>query len=407
MSKKRFFTPAIAFIILMGFVSMLSDMTHEGAKSIYGQFLSIVGASPKTISLISGLGEFIGCSLIIVTAAIANKTKKYWLLTFIGYAINLLAIPALSLTLENGWIYAASLIIMERIGKAIRKPSKNTLVSFASNDVGAGKAFALQEFLDQLGAFIGPIILTLVIYFKGETNLFSSYKTCFLILGIPAIITLLLLIFAMIKYPDPENTFEKVEKEEKKKEKFIFNKSYLFYLIAISLSAASFIDFPLINYYVSSLDVINETYLPLLYSLAMLVDAFAALLFGFLFDKIGLKTLIISTIISSFFAPLIFITGNMTFIILGIILWGVGMGAQESILKAAVATIVPKNNRALGYGIFEFSFGLCWFIGSLILGYIYEYSLLALAIFSCVVQLLAIPAFILSIKYNKKKLSEN
>ncbi|NLB10969.1 MFS transporter, partial [bacterium] len=201
---------SIIFIVLMGLVSMMSDMTHEGAKSIYGSFLGIVGATPKIISIISGLGEFIGCSLILITGIIANKTKKYWTMTIIGYMINLLAIPALALTGPNGWIYACSLILVERIGKAIRKPAKNTLVSFSSKNLGEGKSFAFVEFLDQIGAFIGPLILTLVLYLKDTTDIFESYKTCFLVLAIPALITLIILFIARAKYPKPDS----LEREE-------------------------------------------------------------------------------------------------------------------------------------------------------------------------------------------------
>ncbi|MDY4155490.1 MAG: MFS transporter, partial [Bacilli bacterium] len=274
-SNNKLYVSSAIFIILMGIISMLSDMTHEGAKSIYGSFLGLVGASPSLISIISGLGEFIGCSLILLTGYIASKTKRYWIMTAVGYSINLLAIPLLAFTMENGYIYACSLILLERFGKAIRKPAKSTLVSFSSKNLGEGKSFALVEFLDQIGAFIGPLILTLVLYIKGDAPLFDSYKTCFLVLGIPAILTLVLLLIARIKYPHPES----LEVEEKKEEtKDNISKSFYFYLIAISFCAFGFIDFPLITYHVETLNLFDVKNLPLLYSLAMLIDAFAALL---------------------------------------------------------------------------------------------------------------------------------
>ena len=273
-SNNKLYVSSAIFIILMGIISMLSDMTHEGAKSIYGSFLGLVGASPSLISIISGLGEFIGCSLILLTGYVASKTKRYWIMTAVGYSINLLAIPLLAFTMENGYIYACSLILLERFGKAIRKPAKSTLVSFSSKNLGEGKSFALVEFLDQIGAFIGPLILTLVLYIKGDAPLFDSYKTCFLVLGIPAILTLVLLLIARIKYPHPES----LEVEEKKEEtKDNISKSFYFYLIAISFCAFGFIDFPLITYHVETLNLFDVKNLPLLYSLAMLIDAFAAL----------------------------------------------------------------------------------------------------------------------------------
>ena len=303
-SNNKLYVSSAIFIILMGIISMLSDMTHEGAKSIYGSFLGLVGASPSLISIISGLGEFIGCSLILLTGYIASKTKKYWIMTAVGYSINLLAIPLLAFTMENGYIYACCLILLERFGKAIRKPAKSTLVSFSSKNLGEGKSFALVEFLDQIGAFIGPLILTLVLYIKGDAPLFDSYKTSFLVLGIPAILTLVLLLIARIKYPHPES----LENEEKKEEtKDNISKSFYFYLIAISFCAFGFIDFPLITYHVETLNIFDVKNLPLLYSLAMLIDAFAALFFGTLFDKFGIKVLILSTLVSFLFPLFIFI----------------------------------------------------------------------------------------------------
>lgn len=398
--KKEIVRDSLIFIILIGIVSLLSDMTHEGAKSIYGQFLNIVGASPKVISFVGGLGEFLGSALIFVTSIIASKTKKYWTMTIIGYTINLFCIPMLALTTENGWIYAISLILLERVGKAIRKPAKNTLVSFCSKNLGEGKSFALLECLDQIGAFIGPLVLTLVLYLKGTTNLFDSYKFCFLILIIPAILTLCILLFARVKYPTPE-TFED-DKEEDKSNKLVISKSFKYYLVAISLVAFSFIDFPLITYHVASLDIINEKNLPMLYSLAMLVDSISALIFGFLFDKIGFKTLVLSTLLSMTFPLFIFNFNSSALIIIGICLWGVGMGAQESILKSSVAKLSTKETRSKCFGLFEGIFGLSWFIGSFVLGLIYEASMIAFIIIPIILQICAMIGYILSIRNYSK-----
>jgi MFS family permease len=407
-SKDRsLFISSAIFIVLMGIISMLSDMTHEGAKSIYGSFLSLTGATPSVISFISGFGEFISCSLILLTGFIANKSKKYWTMTIIGYMINLLAIPMLALTMENGWIFACTLMLLERVGKAIRKPAKSTLVSFSSKNLGEGKSFAFVEFLDQIGAFIGPVILTFVLHLKGSTNLLESYKTCFLVLGIPAIATLIFLFIARAKYPNPENLEVETSKDNKQDNKLVISKSFIFYLVAIGLCAAGFIDFPLITYHVENLNIVNIENLPLLYSLAMFIDAFAALLFGTLFDKYGIKVLILSTIFSFAFPLFIFKLSSELMIIIGICMWGIGMGAQESILKAAVAKLIEKENRALGFGIFEFVFGLCWFIGSYFLGIIYESSILLLVIVSMALEGSSIIFYQASILSNKKRQSSN
>ncbi|MEN6499210.1 MAG: MFS transporter, partial [Rectinema sp.] len=157
-SKKK---AAYSFLVLLGIVSLFSDLTYEGARSILGPYLLLLGASASTVGFVSGLGEFIGYALRLVTGYISDKTKRYWLIAIVGYAINLVAIPALALAPGLGWVYACGLIVLERFGKAIRNPAKTTLASFAAAEVGAGKGFALQEVLDQFGAFLGPLMLFL------------------------------------------------------------------------------------------------------------------------------------------------------------------------------------------------------------------------------------------------------
>lgn len=390
-------TGAFAFLTLMGIVSLFSDMTHEGARSILGEYLNLTGASAATIGFVSGVGELCGYSLRLLSGFVADRTKKYWALVIAGYALQVLAIPALALIPENGWVLACGLVILERIGKAIKKPAKNTLVSFAASETGVGKGFAYQEFLDQLGAFLGPVILFVITLLLGTEKLFSTYRMCFLILGIPALITLGLVLFSRYRYPHPE-TFEQTEE---KKEAFRFRKSFVFYMIAISLFAFGFADFTLITLHAAKTQAFPDSTLSLLYAAAMAVDAFAALFFGWLFDRIGLKALILSTLCSAFFACFVFLTGNPVLIGIGIVLWGVGMGAQESIMKAAVSSIIPRTHRSAGFGIFETGFGVAWFLGSWLLGALYDVRPLYLVLVSVAVQLLAVPFYLLSLKADK------
>lgn len=398
--KKKLYSGAMAFIFLMGIVSLFSDMTHEGARSILGEYLNLTGASAAAIGFVSGVGELCGYSLRLLSGIIADKTGKYWTLVIVGYAMQVLAIPALALVPENGWIFACGLVIMERIGKAVKKPAKNTLVSFAASEVGTGKGFAYQEFLDQLGAFLGPVILFVIASVKGTGSLFSTYRISFAILGIPALITIGLVVFSKIKYPNPE-MFEKAEEEKKE---FHFQKSFVFYMIAICLFAFGFADFTLITLHAAKTGAFPDSTLSLLYAAAMAVDAFAALFFGWLFDRIGLKALILSTVCSSFFSCFIFLTGNPVMMGVGIVLWGIGMGAQESIMKAAVSKIIPRSMRSTGFGIFETGFGIAWFLGSWLLGALYDAAPRMLVIVSVAAQLLAIVFYMICISRQEKGL---
>ncbi len=405
--NKRKLSTAMSFIILFGIVSLFSDMTHEGASSIRGAYLTLLGASAGTIGFISGLGECIGYSLRYVFGKIADYTKQYWNLTILGYLLDLLAVPALSLVGGTyGWVWACLLLMIQRIGKAIKKPAKDTIMSFAASQEGIGKSFGIQEVLDQIGAFLGPVLLYLTMLFQTDGSTFQIYSRCFAILIIPATITFILLLYTKHRFPNPEN-FEPTPKEYIP---FQLKKEFIFYIIGISLFAFGFMDYSLIIMHIShfytnlanglaeTTSLINTGTIPLLYAGAMLIDAISAMFFGFLYDKKGVKALIWSTLISAPFSIFIFSMHSIPMVLIGILLWGIGMGAQESILKAAVTTMVPKTSRATGYGIFELGFGVFWFLGSWLLGVLYDISIPIMIGVSMITQLSAIPFYLYSTK---------
>lgn len=397
MKDNKKLSNSLVFIILFGIVSLFSDMTHEGASSLRGVYLSLIGASAGTIGFISGLGELVGYSLRYFFGKLTDKTHKYWQMTIFGYILDILAVPALALVGEDGWIYACGLLVIQRMGKAIKKPAKDTIMSFAASQEGAGKSFAIQEMLDQIGAFLGPFFLYVVMLFKTDGTTFEIYSRCFAYLAIPGAITLILLLYTKKRFPNPEH----FEPEPKEYIPFKMKDSFIFYIIGISLFSFGFIDYSLIIMHVSKnlnvltngVGLINMETIPLIYAGAMLVDAISALIFGIMYDNNGVKALVVSTIISAPFSLFIFGFNNIYVILLGIILWGVGMGAQESILKAAVTSVVPKSSRATGYGIFEMSFGVFWFLGSWLLGVLYDINITSLILVSMMTQLLSIPFY--------------
>ena len=398
------------FIILFGIVSLFSDMTHEGASSIRGAYLSLLGASAATIGFISGLGALVGYSMRYVFGKLTDKSKQYWPMTIAGYVLDIIAVPALALVGEHGWIAACVLLVIQRMGKAIKKPAKDTIMSFAASQEGVGKSFGIQEVLDQIGAFIGPVLLYLVMLFKTEGTTFEIYSTCFAVLAIPGAITLILLIVTRCKFPNPEH----FEPEPKEYVPFKIKKEFILYIAGISLFAFGFIDYSIIIMHVSrtyshlasglseTSALVSTGSLPLLYAGAMLVDAVAALFFGMMYDKNGVKALVWSTVISAPFAVFVFAFDSVPMLLIGVALWGVGMGAQESILKAAVTSMVPKASRATGYGVFECSFGAFWFLGSWLMGVLYDVSIPAMIAVSVIAQLATIPLYIGSSKLMKK-----
>jgi MFS family permease len=372
---------ALKFVILLGVVSLFADATYEGARSIAGPYLAVLGASAAIVGIVSGFGELVGYGLRSLFGYISDRTGKYWTMTILGYALNLLAVPLLALA--GRWEIAAFLLIAERMGKAVRTPARDAMLSHATARTGRGWGFGLHEAMDQIGAMLGPAVVALVLYFRG------GYRNAFGLLVIPALLALGVLAAARFLYPRPRDFEESQEKQGEKG----FPRIFWIYLAAVALLAAGFADFPLIAYHFNKASVLSDEWVPVFYAIAMGVDALAALVFGRLFDRKGIPVMAIAALISSLFAPLVFL-GGFYFALLGMTLWGVGMGAQESIMRAAIAEMVPTNRRGSAYGLFNTGFGVFWFLGSALMGILYDLSFPSMIAFSVTAQFVSVPLFL-------------
>jgi len=387
--KKR----AMLFIVLIGTVSLFADMTYEGARSITGPFLAILGASSLAVGVVAGFGELAGYLIRLGSGTFADRTRSYWSITIVGYVVNLFAVPLLALA--GSWPAAAALMIAERVGKGLRNPPRDVMLSAAGNQVGQGWGFGFHEAMDQTGATVGPLLVALVLFLHG------GYRHSFALLLIPAVLAIATVVTGRIVYPRPtmfegrrpaasgekaaEQTGERPAASERR-----FPRLYWIYVVGVALIAAGFADFPLIAYHFQRSEALAPQMVPVLYAIAMAVDALAALLFGALFDRIGVATMIIAAVISLFFAPLVF-TGGLLAAIVGMALWGVGMGAHESIMRAVVAKMIPLERRGRAYGLFNAIYGAAWFLGSALLGYLYGVSIPGLIVFSVLIQAASIP----------------
>lgn len=379
-SGKR--SAALRFILVTGVVSLFADCTYEGARSVTGPFLATLGASGAVVGIVSGLGELLGYGFRLVSGQLSEKTQQFWPITFFGYAIQMMAVPLLALA--GNWRVAALLIIAERVGKATRNPPRDVMLSHAAGQIGFGWGFGIHEALDQFGALVGPIVVAAALAHRGD------YRTAFAILIVPATITYCLLIAARLLYPRPEDLRAgNVANVHTKGLPRIF----WIYLLGSGLVAAGFADFQLIAFHLAKSTALKDVWIPVAYSIAMAVSGAGSLLFGRMFDKIGIGILIPLTLISSVFAPLVFFGGFWT-VIVGSALWGLGMGVHESIIPAAVATMVPAQRRPSAYGLFTAGYGIAWFLGSAVMGALYDHSVRAVVVFCLLLQLSAIPIFL-------------
>jgi predicted MFS family arabinose efflux permease len=370
---------AFRFVLIIGIANLFADMTYEGARGITGPFLGSLGASATMIGFLVGFGELAGYALRSFSGYLADRSRKYWLFVFVGYAVNMLAVPALALV--GSWPVAAAFIILERTGRAIRRPATETMIAHAGKSIGRGWVFGLNEALDQTGATVGPLIVALVLYLRG------SYQRAFAVLLISALLCLVVLLVARVHFPHPDELEAKSAELPRIKG---FSKTYWVYFFAGALIAAGFADFALIAFHFQKGGVVPQSTIPVLYAVAMATGALSALVFGRLFDTFGLPILLLPFFLSAFFAPFVFF-GGLTPALFGMVLWGIGMGAQDSLLKAVLANVVPLEKRSTAFGVFDTGFGIAWFVGSAAMGWLYDRSVLALVFFSVALQVGAVP----------------
>jgi predicted MFS family arabinose efflux permease len=378
----RLQSKALRFVLLVGVMSFFADFTYEGARAVLGPYLALLGASGAAVGVATGFGEFVGYGVRLLSGRAADKTRQYWPIAIAGYLVQMAAVPALALA--RSWPAAAALLVLERAGRAIRNPPRDVMLSHAGHEMGGyGWTFGLHEALDQFGALVGPLVVAVVLARHGE------FRTAFAVLAAPAAITLAILALARILYPTPKDleTASPVRTHG-------LPRAFWLYMAAASLVAAGFADFPLVAFHLAKAGVASETAIPIFYSVAMGVGGLGSLVFGWLFDRYGIVVLVPLTVASALFAPLAFL-GGFWAALAGAALWGLGTGVHESIIPAAVAPMVASERRASAYGVFTAAYGFSWFLGSAIIGVLYDASARAASVFCIALELAAIPFFLL------------
>jgi MFS family permease len=378
---------AFAFVLAMGVVNLFADTTYEGGSSINGLFMGTLGAGAATISIVAGIGEFLGYGLRSIAGYVSDKTGRYWLITFIGYTINLLAVPALALA--GSWQVAALLVLAERIGRALRKPTVEAMLSYTTGKLGKGWVYALNTALDETGATIGPLVIALILFRKG------SYHTGYAFLLIPALLALAALTAARIIFPLPTRLEEGRTAPAKE-----LGRPYWLYMIGAACFAAGLMSFELISFHLSNSKVVTGFWIPIFLAISTAGGVIASLVFGKLYDRVGMPAILVAVVLSAAFAPLVFL-GSFFTVLAGMMLWGVGYATQDTLFKALVASVLPEGKRNLAFGLFYAGYGVGWLVGSVVTGLLYDRSRIALIAFSIGAQVISLPIFIMGARVDR------
>lgn len=372
----------LRFVVGMGVVSLLGDVVYEGARSVTGPFLASLGASAALVGILSGAGEGVAFVFRLGAGVLADRTRRYWTITIAGYALTAVSVPLLGLAGAVG--VAGALVIAERLGKAVRTPARDTMLSQAGASIGRGYSFALHEALDQGGAVAGPLLVALVLALTG------SFHTAFALLAIPGAAMLVLLL--RLRRTSPETAVYEPEPAESSAASGGVPSAMRRYALFTALSVAGFATFAVLAYHLQVRHVVPTAQIPLIYALAMAVDAGAALLSGRMYDRSGLRVLAAVPLLTAA-VPFFSFSTAPALVWLGAALWGAAMGMQESTMRAAVADLVPVARRGTAYGAFNAVYGLAWLAGGAAIGVLYGQSIAAATAFIVGMEALAVLAF--------------
>lgn len=378
--------------ILLGMVSLLADIAYEGGGSVVGSYMEVLGA-PVILTGVIGIAEFLSYVARFIGGWFASKSASsfiYWGLVFLGYTANF-SMPLLAFAGRPEFVIL--LIFIERFGKGLRAPVRDVILSEVTSGMGRGKGFGLHEVMDQSGAFIGPMAIAYSLYISN-----NNYSYAFSILLLPVILSLLCLSVAAFLYPKVQAVSVKVEGNGGS-----LSRVFWIYLISSFFMMIGFLQWrSIVSYYLRDVGVIPDYYIPLLYTLAMGVDALIALPMGLSYDKFGLKV-IVTAPLSAFFIPILLLSNNVITYFAAAILWGFFMGVYETIMRAAVADLTEPRVRAYAYGVYSFVTGVSSMIGTLIIAFLLSVFSFGIVILCLISEITALILFTNLWKYKTSK----
>ena len=391
---------ALRFVAWFGLVSALGDVVYEGARSVIGPYLATFGASAATVGLITGVGEAVALVLRLGTGPLSDRTGKPWPQTIVGYALTMLCVPLLAVA--GGTASAAVLYNGERLGKAVRSPSRDTMLAHASAVVGVGRTFGLHEALDQTGALAGPLLIAAVLALGG------GYDLAFGLLAVPGVIALVVLARLRAAAPDPSDYDPAARVSDAKKLRLDSHLPVQFWLYSAfsALTMLGFATWAVLAFHLEHAHVLATSTIPVLYAAAMGAAALASLAVGRLYDRAGFRGLVVIPLLAAVVPPLAFST-SVPAVVLGAVVWGAGMGVHDSTMRAAVTDLVPRARRGAGYGTFTAIYGVAWLIGAATIGALYDVSITAIEVAVVAVQVAALAALVPLLRAGRFSATEN
>ena len=387
MSRTKSVPPALSawrFIAIFGAISLFADFVYEGARSITGPLLASLGATGLVVGVVTGVGEAAALGLRLVSGPSADRTRRFWGWTIAGYVLTLTSVPLLGVA-GALWV-ACALVIAERVGKAVRSPAKDTLLSHAASATGRGRGFAVHEALDQTGAVIGPLTVAGMLAITR-----NDYAPALGVLALPGAAALALLLWLRFRVPHPESyeASSTVPDGPSTPRSWALPSRFWLYCGFVAITMTGFATFGLLSFHMVTHHLLTAAAVPVIYAATMAAGALVSLALGWGYDRLGAKILAALPVLSALVAVFGF-TGNVTLVVVGALLWGAAVGIQESTLRAVVADLVPAPRRASAYGVFAAGLGAASAVGGTLIGWLYDISTNTLVVVVVVIQLVAL-----------------
>jgi MFS family permease len=368
-----------------GVVSLAADMVYEGARSVTGPYLASLGASALVVGLVTGAGEAAALGFRLFSGPLADRSGRYWSWTVAGYAMTVVCVPLMAVAPfvgAAGAAVASVLVVLERTGKAVRSPSKSVLLADAARTVGRGRGFAVHKALDQVGAFAGPLLVAGLLALTGAT--WPGLAA----LAIPGVVAMTLLLrlrvalTAPLAMTGPRPHVDDVPDGPLPRS---------FHLLTVSCALATFglLTFGVLSFHLVQDGLLDVAWVPVVYAAAMGVEAVSALATGFVFDRIGGRTLLVLPLLVGL-VPFLAFSSTAAVAVAGILVWGLATGILDSTVKALVAETVPRSRLGTAYGAFAAVQGVAALAGGGVAGWLYAHGRLPIVTVVGVAQLAAL-----------------
>ena len=391
------------FVVWFGVVALFADVVYEGARSITGPLLAHLGASALVVGVVTGVGETAALLLRLVSGPLADRTGRFWAWTLAGYALTVVSVPLLGLA-SVLWV-AGALVIAERVGKAVRSPAKDTLLSHATSVTGRGRGFAVHEALDQVGALAGPLSVAAVLALTHD-----DYAPALLMLAVPGAIAMVLVVWLRVRVPDPvayevpsapavtpAPAEEPAELPVAEAAPSRLPRTFWLYATFAGITTAGFSTFGVLSFHLVTAGLMSAAAVPVLYAAVMVIDAVAAVATGWAYDRYGAGVLVVLPVVAAVVPALAF-SGTVSVAVAGALAWGTALGVQESTLRATVADLVGSGRRATAYGVLGAIIGVGAAAGGALAGGLYDVSVPLLVLVTVGLQGVALVVLVASLR---------